>query len=72
MDALNVIAFIVGVWLLIKKLADMDRYHTLRVVVLTSILSCLVLYLFVVYGCTQINSGMGGDCIVSFDDRNQF
>ena len=67
MDALNVLAFIVGVCLLIKKLADMDRYHTLRVVVLTSILSCIVLYLFVVYGCT-LNPNMS-DCTVNFDDQ---
>jgi hypothetical protein len=46
MNALNVIAIIVGVYLLIKKLANMDRYHTLRVVILTAILSYIFVYLF--------------------------
>ena len=40
----GVIALIVGVLLLFKKLSGMDRYHELRVIFLTAtIISCLLL-----------------------------
>jgi len=35
---------VVTAFLLLKKIADMDRFHRLRVVVLTVILSCLAVY----------------------------
>jgi hypothetical protein len=39
---------------LLKKIADMDRYHTLRVVILTSVFSCLIVYmLFVTMGANE-------------------
>jgi hypothetical protein len=34
------------IWLL-KKVAEMERYHSLRVFVLTAFLSCIVIYFFV-------------------------
>ena len=64
MDALNLIALIVGICLLIKKLANMDRYLGLRVLILTSILSCLVVYVFVVYVFPESDSG----CVVNFEN----
>jgi len=47
--------FIVGILLSVKKVAEMDRYHMLRVVVVTSILSFFVILFFLAYGFTLGN-----------------
>jgi hypothetical protein len=44
-DVLNVAAFLIGVALLVKKTADMERFHYERVFLLTLFLSGLALYL---------------------------
>jgi hypothetical protein len=43
---LDVLIFITGAMWLLKKIAEMDRYDDLRVIVLTVILSCVALYGF--------------------------
>ncbi|HEX6717716.1 MAG TPA: hypothetical protein VF088_11435 [Pyrinomonadaceae bacterium] len=43
-EAIHLLMLLVGIILLVKKVADMDRYHGLRVVILTSILTCIVVY----------------------------
>lgn len=40
--------FLAGLIWLLKKVAEMERYHSLRVFVLTTFLSCIVIYSFVV------------------------
>jgi len=44
-----------GVLLCFKRVAEMERYHMLRVVVLTAILSYFVILFFVGYGLTLGN-----------------
>jgi hypothetical protein len=54
-----------GVLLCLKRVAEMERYHMLRVVVLTSILSCFVVIFFLAYGFTLGNPGYHG-CMIEF------
>jgi hypothetical protein len=53
-DAVNTIALVFGVLLLLKKVVNMDRFHYLRVFLITVTISCLLLYLFLWYS-------LGGD-----------
>ena len=50
----------IGIVLSLKRVAEMDRYHALRVVVLTVILSCMVIYLFLSFAFPSYRSD---DCI---------
>ena len=59
--------FLIGVWWLFKKIADMDRYHTLRVVLLTAVLSYFVILFFIGYGFTLGNPNRF-DCVTTFTD----
>jgi hypothetical protein len=43
---LNVIALIAGIFLTLRAVVRMDRYHVLRVVVLTVVFTCVTLYIF--------------------------
>jgi hypothetical protein len=63
LNLLDVVALLMGVILLLKRVANMDRYHTLRVVVLTSILSCLVIWFFFGYGFSLGNPHKFDDCL---------
>jgi dolichyl-phosphate-mannose--protein O-mannosyl transferase len=54
-DAVQYVMLLIGIVLLLKRVAEMERYHTLRVVVLTSLLSSVVIYFFLVYGFTLGN-----------------
>lgn len=63
-DVLDAVVISIGVILLLKKIADMDRYHWARVVILTLILSWIVILLFVAYG---IDNNSYGGCIVEFE-----
>ena len=48
---LNNVTLVITALLLLKKIADMDRYHRLRVVILTTAFSCLIIYaLFITLG----------------------
>lgn len=62
-DPVQLVLLLIGFVLLLKRLADMDRYHNLRVVVLTTILSCIVIYFFFEYGFTLGNPMEYSDCI---------
>jgi hypothetical protein len=53
----------IGIVLFLKKVAEMDRYHVLRVVVLTVILSCIVIYFFLEIGLTLGDPYSFDDCI---------
>ena len=49
-DAASVTDFLIivaGLLWLLKKVAEMERYHELRVFVITTFLSCIVIYFFV-------------------------
>jgi hypothetical protein len=52
-----------GVILLLKRVANMDRYHRLRVFVLRAILSSLVIWFFFVYGFSLGNPHKIDDCL---------
>jgi hypothetical protein len=45
---LNVVTVVITAFLLLKKIADMDRFHRLRVVILTTAFCCLIFYVLVV------------------------
>ena len=49
LDPINVFIFLIGIGFLLKKVADMDRYHEIRVCLITVALSTIVIVLFVVY-----------------------
>jgi hypothetical protein len=46
------VIIISGVLLCFKRVAEMERWHTLRVLVLSSMLTCIVIVFFVAYGFT--------------------
>lgn len=66
-NPVDVVALLIGAVLLLKKIADMERYHELRVIVLTSILSFIAILLFLGYGLTQSGSIYAPDCV---DERH--
>jgi uncharacterized membrane protein YesL len=54
-SSLNFVDYIIlisGGILCLKRVAQMERYHNLRVVVLTTILSFIVFFFFLAYGVT--------------------
>ena len=61
---------IFGVLWTLKKVADMERYHTLRVFVLTLFLSCTVLWFFVSYVLPVVNPPFV--CVIDFSDKNVY
>ena len=65
-DVLHVLIVLAGGVFLFKKVAEMSRYHNLRVWALTLILSCIVVYFFLAWGLT-----MGGG-VYQFDDCIEF
>lgn len=58
LDPINVFIFFSGVVLLLKKVANMDGYHELRVCLLTTVLSAIVIVLFVAYCFPRIPTCM--------------
>lgn len=48
-DPLNFLIFVSGFAFLLKKVADMDRYQTLRTIVLTAIIGFIVIYFFLAF-----------------------
>ncbi len=54
-DPIDVVILLLGLVLLLKRVADMERYHAMRVAVLTTILSCVAIYFFLVYGMSLGN-----------------
>ena len=57
-----------GAIVCLKRLAEMERYHTLRVVVLTSVLSFFVIVFFLKYGFTLGSPLYRFDCVITFSD----
>jgi len=49
------VIIISGALVCLKRIAEMDRYHELRVLVLTTILSIVVILFFLGYGLTFVN-----------------
>lgn len=49
----DIVALLAGSLLLLKKRVDMERFHKLRAVLLTSLLSSIIIYIFLVYGFTS-------------------
>jgi hypothetical protein len=65
---LDFLIFLLGLLLLVKKVAQMERYHALRVVILTSILTCFAFYIFSVCGL-DIGTGAYSDCTKADPDH---
>jgi hypothetical protein len=61
-QVIDLAILLLGGILLIKRVAEMDRYHAVRVVVLTSILGSVVVYFFLVYGFT-LGNPIQYDCL---------
>ena len=55
----ELLMFLIGVALTLKKVVDMDRYHSLRVVILTTLAICIAMYVF---NCVWFEAGMFHDC----------
>ncbi len=66
LSPLEIALLIIGGVLTFKKVAEMERYHDLRVYLLTTVLSLVVIYLFV--ASIDTNSG----CTIEFDDHEHF
>ena len=58
---------LVGVILLLKRVVDMDKYHKVRVAVLTVILGIGVILLFDQLGVRLNDSGLS-NCVVDFGE----
>ena len=52
LNFLDYVIILSGLLLCFKRVADMERYHLVRVVVLTSILSFFVVLFFIGFGLT--------------------
>jgi len=52
-DAVHVVSLLVGLILLLKRVADMDRYYTKRLLILTTVLSSFVIWFVLAYGLPQ-------------------
>ena len=57
---------IFGVLWTFKKVADMERYQSLRRLILTLLLSCLVLWFFVGYVLPVVNPPF--NCVINFSE----
>ena len=62
-NPLDLTILTIGGVLLLKRVAEMDRYHDLRVVTLTVILSLIVIVLFLAYGFPRVES-----CVIDLAD----
>jgi hypothetical protein len=66
-DALEFLVVSIGVLFLLKRVAEMDRFHKVRVVVLTLILSWFAVMFCFGYGLELGSSGLS-NCIVEFEE----
>ena len=71
-DAVSVADFLIivaGLLLLLKKVAEMERYHSLRVFVIATFLSCIVIYFF-----TLMALGLAGvsNCTPDYPEADYF
>ena len=67
-EFLDFIALLVGVILLVRALAQMERYHALRVAILTVILSCIAIYLYNKAGVL----GQPASCVIEIRDDGAY
>ena len=54
-NAYDLIIVFAGVLLLFRRVAQIERYHTLRVVLITAVLSVGLMFFFLLYGLTLGN-----------------
>lgn len=64
-EVLEIVFVSFGIVLVLKRVADMDEYHKIRVAVLTVILSVGVILMFDGLGVRLADSGFN-DCVVEF------
>jgi hypothetical protein len=57
LNFLDYVIILSGALVCLKRIAEMQRYHELRVVILTSILSVFVILFFIGFGLTFGNPG---------------
>jgi hypothetical protein len=69
-QVLHTAMLIFGVLWTFKKVADMERYQSLRRLILTLLLSCLVLWFFVGYVLAVVNPPY--TCVINFSDENLY
>ena len=69
-DYADLFIIVSGAVLCLKKVAEMERYHMLRVVVLTSILSYFVVLFFIGYGFTLGYPLYTFDCVIEFSEQD--
>jgi hypothetical protein len=62
-DILHTFILVIGGFRLLKKVAEIDGHHTLRVVILTTIFSLPVILFFIYYGLTLGNPHSYG-CVI--------
>ena len=62
LNFLDYVIILPGVLICLKRIAEMQRYHILRVVIITSILSIVVIHFFLVFGQT-FGIGKQFDCV---------
>ena len=62
-EAAHLVLLFAGALLLFQKVANMERYHNLRVFVLITILSLVVIVFFVEYGFTLGNPELNYNCV---------
>lgn len=65
-DVFEIVIVSFGIVLVLKRVADMDGYHKIRVAVLTVILSVAVILMFDGLGVRLADSGLN-DCVIEFD-----
>jgi len=66
-DVLELMVVLVGLFLLFKKVANMDTHHKVRVVALTVILSVIPVLFFLGVALKFGRSGLS-NCVVEFED----
>ena len=59
---LNVIALIVGIFLTLRAVVRMDRFHAVRVVMLTVIFTCVAFYIYAELDVQFWHSPFTPDC----------
>jgi len=61
-NAIDLVVPLLGVFLVFKRVAEMDRYHMFRVMILTLILSFVAFLFFIGYGLSGGNP-IETDCV---------
>ena len=64
-DAIHILILVGGGILLLRKVAEIEGHHALRVVILTTIFSLPVILFFLGYGLT-LGNPYTFDCVIEF------